>query len=453
MMKLNGWGNFPIIDAELTSLECFQKTPSGQYNRVIPRGMGRSYGDSSLSQTVVSTLRHNRLLEFDEQAGRIKLESGVVLSDLLEVIVPRGWFMPATPGTRYVTLGGMVASDVHGKNHHCDGSFGRHIERLTLLTADGQQLECSPEKNTQLFHATIGGMGLTGIIMDLTFRLLPIKTAYIRQESIRVNNIHEAMEVFEASAEWTYSVAWIDCLAKGDMLGRSIIMRGEHATPDELNATQVQQPLYLTPKKQRSVPFHFPGFALNHWSIKAFNALYYRKVPAGSSREVVDYNTFFYPLDTLLHWNRIYGKAGFVQYQFVLPRETSKTAMPAILEHIAHAGTGSFLAVLKLFGKEDKGYLSFPREGYTLALDFPATSATFTLLDQLDELVHQAQGRVYLTKDSRLQSRWMQAGYEQLPIFQKIKYSHDKAGLFRSLQSDRLQITDSPLPTNKENPS
>ncbi len=449
-MKLNGWGNFPIVDSKLTSLSSFlkelskksdEKTETREQAKAIPRGMGRSYGDSSLSDTVVSTLQHNCILDFDSNNGVVTVESGVVLSELLEIIIPKGWFMPATPGTRYVTIGGMVASDVHGKNHHCDGSFGRHIKQLTLLTGDGEKLLCSSTDNSELFYATIGGMGLTGIILEITFSLLAIDTAYIRQESIRVKNIHEAMEVFEASEDWTYSVAWIDCIAKGDSLGRSIIMRGEHAATSELDIQQSKKPLQLTPKKKRSVPFNFPSFALNPISIKLFNNLYYRKVPAGTTKEIIDYNTFFYPLDALLNWNRIYGKAGFVQYQFVLPKETSKEVMPEILKHIADAGSGSFLAVLKLFGKEDKGLLSFPREGYTLALDFPATSATFTLLNKLDEIVHQAEGRIYLTKDSRLQARWMKSGYEHLSTFQKVRQQNDKNNLFRSLQSDRLQIT------------
>lgn len=443
-MKINGWGNYPIINSNFISLSSFQKeqeTYRHNHSRTIPQGMGRSYGDSSLSDTTVSTLHHNYILEFDKEEGMVSVESGVILSDLLEIIVPHGWFAPVTPGTRLVTIGGMIASDVHGKNHHCDGSFGHHITSMTLLMSDGSKQTCTPEENTDLFYATIGGMGLTGIILEATFKLRAIKSAYIRQESIRVKNIHEAMEVFEKSEDWTYSVAWIDCIAKRESLGRSIIMRGEHAKPNELNTVQSNHPLELASKKRLSVPFNFPSFALNHLSIKIFNTLYYNKTPKGTTEDIIDYNTFFYPLDSILHWNRIYGKTGFVQYQFVLPRETSKQAMPEILKLISDAGSGSFLAVLKLFGKEDKGFLSFPREGYTLALDFPATSSTFTLLNKLDEVVHKAEGRIYLSKDARMQSRWMDSGYENLKQFQKTKRDYDKNNLFRSLQSDRLQIT------------
>ncbi len=442
-MKINGWGNYPIIDSKLTSLSRFQKTYSRENRpaKAIPKGMGRSYGDSALSDTVVSTLQHNCMLDFDIERGQVSVESGVVLSDLLDIIVPHGWFAPVTPGTRFVTIGGMVASDVHGKNHHCDGSFGHHVKSMTLLMSDGSKQNCTPTDHADLFYATIGGMGLTGIILEITFQLLAIESAYIRQESIRVNNIYEAMDVFEASEDWTYSVGWIDCIAKGDSLGRSIIMRGEHAKLGELTSATVNTPLTLVPKKKLSVPFNFPSFALNPLSIKIFNTLYYNRVSEGTSEDIVDYNTFFYPLDSILNWNRIYGKNGFVQYQFVLPRETSKQAMPEILKLIADAGSGSFLAVLKLFGKEDKGFLSFPREGYTLALDFPASAKTFTLLNKLDEMVHKAEGRIYLTKDSRMQSRWMTSGYHNLQQFKETKQHFDKHNLFRSLQSDRLQIT------------
>lgn len=451
-MKINGWGNYPVIDSKLTSLSSFKKTNNKENSceKVIPKGMGRSYGDSALSDTVVSTLQHNCILDFDADNGQVTVESGVVLSDLLDIIVPRGWFAPVTPGTRFVTIGGMVASDVHGKNHHCDGSFGNHVKRIVILMSDGSKQECTPTDQSDLFYATIGGMGLTGIILEITFQLRVIESAYIRQESIRVKNIYEAMDVFEASEDWTYSVGWIDCIAKGDSLGRSIIMRGEHAKLGELSSGTIRSPLKLAAKKSLSVPFNFPSFALNPLSIKIFNMLYYNRVAEGTSEEVVDYNTFFYPLDSILNWNRIYGKSGFVQYQFVLPRETSKEAMPEILKLIADAGSGSFLAVLKLFGKEDKGFLSFPREGYTLALDFPACAKTFTLLNKLDEVVHKAEGRVYLTKDSRMQSRWMKPGYQNLQQFQKAKQQFDKQNLFRSLQSDRLQITTDSSNTNTD---
>ncbi len=442
-MRISGWGNFPIVESHITSLRRFQSEGISNID-LIPRGMGRSYGDSSLSTRIVSTLRHNRILQYDRKEGSVTVESGVVLSDLLDIIVPDGWFVPVTPGTRYVTIGGMVASDVHGKNHHRDGSFGRHIEHITLQLADKTVLLCSTTDNSQLFYATIGGMGLTGVILEVSFRLLAIETAYVRQESIRVKNIFEAMDVFESSNDWTYSVAWIDCLAKGESLGRSIVMRGEHLLRSETSELQLESPLLVLPKRKKySVPFFFPDFALNRWSIKLFNALYYRKVSIGKTKSIIDYQTYFYPLDAINKWNRIYGKSGFIQYQFVVPKENSREIIPRILTQIADTGCGSFLAVLKLFGKSDKGLLSFPREGYTLALDFPIGSTTFSLLDKLDEIVHAAGGRIYLSKDSRMHPRWLNYGYDNIQQFQRIKKEFDRDNRFKSMQSERLGITTS----------
>jgi decaprenylphospho-beta-D-ribofuranose 2-oxidase len=330
----------------------------------------------------------------------------------------------------------MIAADVHGKNHHGAGSFGDHVESLQLALADGRTLRCGPDENPELFAATRGGMGLTGIILSAIFRLIPIETVFIRQETHRARNLHEAMERFEQSQHWTYSVAWIDCLAQDDSLGRSLIYLGEHARRDELPPS-LNAGLDAIVRRNRRVPFDLPGFALNRWTVRAFNEIYYRRGRPGVS--FVDYDTYFYPLDTILEWNRIYGRAGFVQYQCVLPKAASAPGMTALLERIARSGMGSFLGVLKLFGRQD-GLLSFPMEGYTLALDFRADAPTFSLLIELDAIVADHGGRLYLAKDARGGPDLLRRGYPRLAEFSAVRATFDPAGKFSSLQSQRLGL-------------
>jgi decaprenylphospho-beta-D-ribofuranose 2-oxidase len=361
-VKLSGWGNYPQIDVNLARARGAAEAVAavGASGSLIARGNGRSYGDAALnSETTLSMLPSDRILAFDAATGRLECEAGVLLSDIIDLFVPRGWFVPVTPGTKFVTLGGMIAADVHGKNHHGAGSFGDHVESLQLALADGRTLRCSSAENAELFAATRGGMGLTGIILSAAFHLIPIETVFIRQETHRAGNLREAMDRFELSQHWTYSVAWIDCLARGDSLGRSLIYLGEHAKRDELPPS-LNSGLDAVVRKRRRIPFDFPGFALNRWSVRAFNELYYRRARPGMS--FVDYDRYFYPLDSILEWNRIYGRSGFVQYQCVLPKAASVAGMTALLERITRSGMGSFLAVLKLFGRQD-GLLSFPMEG------------------------------------------------------------------------------------------
>ncbi len=432
-MILSGWGNYPRVDVrqiEAASADAVSAAIRANAS-LIPRGNGRSYGDAALNlRATLSMLPCRRVLDFDAEAGRVTCEAGLLLSDLLDLIVPAGWFVPVTPGTKFVTIGGMVATDVHGKNHHRAGCFGNHVEALTIALADGSIVQCSATENADLLHATCGGMGLTGVILTVTFRLIPIRTVFIRQETRRAANLAEAMALFEAASGWTYSVAWIDCLAHGASLGRSLVYLGEHAEPGEAPAG-----LALPRHGTRRVPMDFPGFALNRWSVGAFNALYYRRGRPGQS--IVDYDRYFYPLDALLEWNRIYGRSGFVQYQCVIPKTASAAGMTALLDRIALAGTGSFLAVLKLFGPQD-GLLSFPMEGYTLALDFRATTATFGLLLELDAIVADHGGRLYLAKDARTGAGMLRRFYPQLGEFQALRRRFDPDGRFSSLQSERL---------------
>lgn len=405
--KVTNWGNFPVVEKEMRSEDSFKRIKEFvlNHNEIIARGNGRCYGDASLGETIFSTKKLNKFISFDRLNGVIECESGVLLSDVLEIAVPQGYFLYVTPGTKFISVGGAIASDVHGKNHHAEGCFSEYVIEFKLMTESGDIITCSREQNADKFWATIGGMGLTGIILTVKFKLKNIETAYIRQESIKAENLDEIFRLFEESESWTYTVAWIDCLQKGKNLGRSILMRGEHAFQHELPQNLNKQPLRLKKKLQPTVPFYFPGFVLNALTVRIFNLLYYKKQAKKEVKSFIDYETFFYPLDAITDWNKIYGKSGFIQYQMVIPKEAGKEGMKQILETIAASGNGSFLAVLKLFGKNNpEAYNSFPFEGYTLALDFKVNSKLKKLVEKLDDTVQQFGGRIYLTKDSMSRS-------------------------------------------------
>lgn len=437
-MKVTNWGNYPVIEASVHTPSTFGEVQEiiSSSNELIARGLGRSYGDSSLNHTILSTLRLNHILAFDDRTGMITCESGVSLEEILDAFVPRGWFLPVTPGTKFVTVGGAAASDVHGKNHHLAGSFSHHVQSLKMLLGDGSLVTCSRTECPDLFWATCGGMGLTGIILEVSFTMIKIETAYIRQRVVKMRNIDEALEQFEKNQHWTYSVAWIDCLSHGEHLGRSALILGEHATKNEVGY-RYRDPLRIEKPFSATVPFYFPGVALNSFSARLLNWGRYHSYLQRDS--IVEYEPFFYPLDMILQWNRIYGKRGFTQYQFVLPKSSSAEGLKSILKRISESGEGSFLAVLKLFGKQE-GMLSFPQEGYTLALDFPITQKTFELFTNLDEIVTQSGGRLYLTKDVRMKKETFVKGYGQLPQFLDVKKKYDPQKKFLSLQSRRVGI-------------
>ncbi|MBX6396599.1 MAG: FAD-binding oxidoreductase, partial [Alicyclobacillaceae bacterium] len=362
----------------------------------LARGLGRAYGDAALNEGagVLLQTRRNRFLDFDPGSGILRCEAGVSLAEILEVFVPRGYFLPVTPGTKFVTVGGAIASDVHGKNHHQDGSFSNFVVDLDLLTAGGEVITCSRTEKEDIFWATVGGMGLTGVILRASLRLLPVTSSYIRVDYVKARNIDEAFERFDADDDrYQYSVAWIDCLATGRSLGRSVLMRGNHVPAEDLPPSLRSRPLEVRKKMNVTVPFDFPSVTLNYLSIRAFNALYYR-LSKGSPGVLVHYDPFFYPLDAVLDWNRLYGKRGFVQYQVVFPFETSREGLIALLERLARDRRSSFLAVLKRFGAEGQGLLSFPRPGYTLALDIPIRDdGLFAFLREMDEWVAEKGGR------------------------------------------------------------
>lgn len=405
--EVSNWGNFPVVEKEMKSEESLNKIKNfvKSRNEVIARGNGRCYGDAALGEHIFSTLKLNKFISFDRLNGILECEAGILLSDILEVTVPQGYFLYVTPGTKFVSLGGAIAANIHGKNHHFEGSFADYVINFKILTENNLVLNCSRTENEDLFWSTMGGMGLTGIILSASIQLKNIETSYIRQESIKAENLKEIFEIFEESKDWTYNVAWIDCLQKGKNLGRSVMMRGEHAILGEISKNQSDKPLSIPRKILPKVPFYFPSFVLNNLSVKIFNYFFYNKQRTKTLKNFIDYETFFYPLDAIEDWNKIYGKAGFIQYQMVIPKENGEEGMQKILETIAKSGNGSFLAVLKLFGKANtEAYNSFPMEGYTLALDFKYNKNLQKLVDKLDLIVEEYGGRIYLAKDSMSKS-------------------------------------------------
>lgn len=432
-MRLQGWGRYPQIEAQLHAPRTVSASQAliGEPQSLIGRGMGRSYGDSALHSRVLSTQYLQHLLAFDGVKGTLRCQAGVSLDQLLDFLVPRGWFLPVTPGTRFVSLGGAVASDVHGKNHHLHGCFSEYVDELLLSLADGSLLKCSRSEHSELFHATCGGMGLTGLIVEVSLRLIPIRSAYVHQTTFKASNLDEALQLFDTQQSKTYSVAWIDCLARGTDLGRSLLMVGEHAGGGGL---------HLPAKRTLSVPLDMPAALLNRASVQAFNSLYYQRASQAKSRQRIDYQSFFYPLDGIGQWNRLYGKQGFLQYQFVIPKAAGLEGLRAILSRIASSGRGSFLAVLKVFGQQNRNPLSFPLEGYTLALDFKYDSALLPLLDELDARVLEQGGRIYLTKDARMSEQTFKRSYPAWEQMQAVRARYGAQGKFTSLQAQRLGL-------------
>jgi len=432
-VKISGWGGFPKLMLDLINVrnEKHLKIITSSIGKFITRGNGRSYGDSSLSSICVSNIQNNKILEFDSKTGVIRCESGVLLSEIIEIFVPRGWFLKVTPGTKLITIGGAIASDVHGKNHHKDGCFSTSLIEIRLMLSDGSIVNCSQQECKELFLATCGGMGLTGVILEATFSLKSILSQNIKQTTIKTKNLHQTFDAFEKYADATYSVAWIDCLSKGGSIGRSLLITGEFSDDRDLSYSS---------KKVVSVPFNFPSIVLNYFSVKLFNALYYFRAKQGVSHQNVGLDSFFFPLDSIDSWNRIYGRNGFVQYQFILPKKESLEGLTKILEKISDAGLGSFLAVLKLYGKENENYLSFPMEGYSLALDFKIQKGLFNFLKELDQIVLEYNGRIYLAKDSRVGKSVFEKGYPNIEKFREFRKSQGMKEKFTSLQSERLGL-------------
>lgn len=440
-MTLSGWGRYPRIDAKLSAprnVEALRaKVLQGN---AIARGNGRAYGDSAVSAHNTIHMKHfNHMLAFDAERGQLVAEAGVLLADIIDSFLLRGWFPYVTPGTKFVTLGGMIAADVHGKNHHKDGSFANCVDWIELLTSEGSIKRCSPTENTKLFEWTMGGMGLTGIVLRAAIRLRSVSSAWIEQRTLVAENISHAIELFEQSHGATYSVAWIDCLQQGKSLGRSLVMLGEHAEAVAVPLQYRKQPLQIPPKRKLSIPAEFPSWALNSLSIRAFNALYYWNGQRKQGQQLVDWDSYFYPLDAILGWNKIYGRRGFAQFQCVLPLQQADDGLRALLSAIASAGAGSFLAVLKRFGAQESRF-SFPMEGYTLALDFPINATTLALMDHLDSITVQYGGRFYLAKDGRMSRDVFQQSEARAQDYLSYRNTESASAAFSSAQSERLGL-------------
>ncbi len=443
-MMLSGWGRYPRTLSTVVCPANVTDVAPPATGHMIARGQGRAYGNAAMSKDglVLLTKQLKRILAFDERSGILTAEAGVTLAEILEEFVPRGWFPMVTPGTKFVSLGGCVAADVHGKNHHRVGTFGAHVAGLELVLADGTRRRCSPEKDAELFWATIGGMGLTGVITEVAFQLRRIESAYMIVQHKRAHNLDASLDQLEAEeSDDEYTVAWIDCLARGKKLGRSILMRGHHARRAELPAS-IAKPLEIKQRGDYKLAFDFPAWALNASTVKLFNNFYYKWQGAKRDAFVADYNSFFYPLDWLGNWNRLYGARGFMQYQCVLPTNTARVGLKLLLEALAQSRRASFLAVLKRFGAEGKGLLSFPMAGYTLALDMPlGDPELFGFLEQLDEIVLTHGGRIYLAKNPRVAAETFRRMYPRYAEWLCIKSRLDANDCWRSDLSRELEIS------------
>lgn len=433
--SIAGWGRFPRWDGLQAFSEDLGTLTEGAR---LSRGLGRSYGDSSLPASpedlIANTTLADRLLEFDESTGRLRAEAGLSLHALNRVLLPRGWFVAVTPGTQLVTLGGMVASDVHGKNHHVDGCIGPHIRRLLLRTGQNELVHCSREEHPELFLATIGGMGLTGHVLEVEMQMVRVPSPWIFGQSQRVRNLDEMIAgLKKAAAEWPMTVGWVDCLTGGRDLGRGILMVGRWAEAEEAADRRLRF------KGNVRVPIEMPDVLLNRASMKAFNSLYYWKHQPAQRQGLAHPEAFFYPLDALGDWNLIYGRRGFTQYQCVLPVEHDNEPARRLLSTFLELGGQSFLCVIKDCGPEGDGILSFPRPGISIAIDFPIhPKRTQRIVDALNERVIEYGGRIYLTKDAFTRPEHFRKMEPRLERFQEIRYRWDPEGRLRSAQSVRL---------------
>jgi len=433
-MALTGWGRVPSVDArEIRSENLTAITEHAP----LTRGLGRAYGDAALpargDPVVAASPLADRILAFDAATGLLHAEAGFSLDQLYRVFLPRGWFTPVTPGTRFVTLGGMVAADVHGKNHHRDGCIGEHVTQLTLRVADGRIVTCSREQEPDLFRATLGGMGLTGHILEVTLRLAKVPSPWIVRESERIPDIDAFIDRLKTAArQWPMTVGWIDGRARGGSLGRGVLLCGRWAEPHEAPRT------FPALRSTVPVPFDLPAGMLSPTVVRLFNTAYYHRFPAAPRRSLVRPESFLYPLDAIGSWNRGYGRRGFVQYQCVLPESGVRGSVRAFMEIVAGHGRASFLSVIKDCGEQGTGTLSFPLPGISIAMDIPYDRVTQTLVDGMNRFVIEQGGRIYLAKDALTRADDFRAMEPRLNRFLEVRRAWDSDGRIRSAQSVRL---------------
>ncbi len=430
---LSGWGRTYLPGVEERS-EDLLKASQGQN---LSRGLGRSYGDASLPTPadgrVLGTTLADRVLSFDEESGIIKVEAGLCLAELNRIFLSRNWFTPVTPGTKFVTIGGMVASDVHGKNHHVSGTFGKHVHSLLLRTGEGLIVSCSREDNADLFLATLGGMGLTGHILEVTFNMEKLPSPWIYAESYRVDNLDNLLALIKEKGQiWPMTVAWVDTVARGTSMGRGILFVGKWAEADQAPHKKLKVPGGF------KMPITLPSWLLNRFTIGLFNILVYFSHIQKTKRGFVSPDKFFYPLDNIHHWNRLYGKRGVTQHQSVIPNQAGASGIKRMIEELAASKTASFLTVIKDCGPEGDGLLSFPKAGMSLALDLPIVDDSPEIVHRLNSIVIETGGRIYLTKDGLSTAEDFKKMEPRLAAFLQVKNKWDPNGNLRSAQSQRL---------------
>ena len=440
---LSGWGKYPVV-------ACNYSVPQDETDLVrliqagplIARGAGRSYGDSALSKNMtVSMTKFNHFLDFDDQNGILTIEAGVILKDVIDAFLPKGWFVPVTPGTKFVTVGGMIAADVHGKNHHNAKTFGSYILWIDIMTSEGKVIRCSNDANTVLFNATIGGMGLTGIIIRAAFKLIKVESAWLKQEVIATTNFEQTYQLLLSIKDATYIVAWVDSLAKDKNLGRALIYSACHAKANDLPEPYNHNPFLIPNKKPINISYQTPINFINTFTCKIFNQITYLQGARNNKPYYIDYNSYFYPLDNILNWNNLYGKSGFTQFQCLIPVIAAKEGILKLLQTVAKSKVGCFLSVLKLLSAQTS-FFSFPDEGFTITFDFPVTrdSKTVNLINNLHAIVLEHGGRFYLAKDAHLSPEKFHGSDARAEAFYKLRKEHNMDSFFRSEQSDRLSL-------------